>query len=195
MPDGPTLTHLLDQIDEAAIGEKVSVQNILDQIGDRSIMPVVLAIALVLVSPISGIPGFSTLSAFVILMVMVQALLPNRSLWLPRILRDRCVRSDRVQKAVMWLRKPTAWIDRHSHPRLRILTSGPLRWLTLVLCMLVPVMWPFMEFIPFLTSIGASAVALMSFGLLTRDGLYVIWGYGVVACLGTVILWALQAGT
>ncbi|MEP1962527.1 exopolysaccharide biosynthesis protein [Tateyamaria sp.] len=195
MPDGPTLTHLLDQIDEAAIGEKVSVQNILDQIGDRSIMPVVLAIALVLVSPISGIPGFSTLCAFVILMVMVQALMPHRSLWLPKVLRDRCVRSDRVHKAVTWLRKPAAWIDRHSHPRLRILTSGPLRWLTLVLCMLVPVMWPFMEFIPFLTSIGASAVALMSFGLLTRDGLYVIWGYGVVACLGTVILWALQAGT
>ena len=195
MPDVSTLTHLLDQIDEAATGEKVSVQDILDQIGDRSIMPVVLAIALVLVSPISGIPGFSTLCALVILMVMVQAVIPNKSLWLPPFLRNRQVRANRLQRAVSWLRRPAAWIDRHSHPRLRILTSGPLRGLTLLLCMLVPIMWPFMEFIPFLTSIGAAAVALMSFGLLTRDGLYVIWGYAVVGCLAAAILWAIQAGT
>lgn len=195
MTDTPTLGDLLDRIDKAAVGEKVSVQDILNQIGDQSIMPVVLAIALVLVSPISGIPGISTLSAIVIVLLMLQAFFQRKHLWLPSFLCNRRVRSDRLHNAVSWLRKPAAWIDRHSHPRLRILTSGPLRWLTMLCCLLVPMLWPFLELVPFLTSIAASAVALMAFGLLTRDGLYVLFGYGIVGGLGAAILWVVQAGT
>lgn len=195
MADDVTLTDLLHRIDAAAAGDNVSVQDVLDRIGDRSIMPVVLVIALLLVSPLSGIPGMPTLSTIVIVMVMVQALIGRDHLWLPPVLRNRHVRSDRLHRAVGWLRKPAAWIDRHSHPRLRVLTSGPLRWLTLALCLLVPLIWPMLELLPFVTSIGAGAVALMSFGLMTRDGLYVLGGYVVVGGMAAMILWLVQAGT
>ncbi len=195
MPDDRALTHLLDKIEKAATGETVSVQNILDQIGDQSMMPVVLAISLLLVSPLSGIPGFSTLSALVIVTVMVQTVAGRHHLWLPPFLRNRRVRSERLHTAVGWLRKPAAWIDRHSHPRLRILTAGPLRWLTLVLCLVVPMIWPVLELVPFVTSIGAGAVALMSFGLITRDGLYVVGGYAVVAGMASAVVALIQAGT
>ena len=42
MADDVTLTDLLHRIDAAAAGDNVSVQDVLDRIGDRSIMPVVL---------------------------------------------------------------------------------------------------------------------------------------------------------
>ncbi|MEL6451573.1 MAG: exopolysaccharide biosynthesis protein [Pseudomonadota bacterium] len=193
--DHLTLTHLLDDLEEAATGQAVSVQDVLDQIGDRSIMPVVLAIALLLVSPLSGIPGLPTLSCIIILLVMAQALAGRRHLWLPTVLRNRKVKADRLQRAVDWMRKPAAFIDRHSHPRLRILTFGPLRWVTMLACTLVPLVWPFLELLPFVTSFGAGAVALMSFGLLTRDGLYILLGYGVVGAMAGVALWLIQAGT
>lgn len=187
--------QLLDRIDNAALNEHVSVQDVLDHVGDRSMIPIVLVISLVLVSPISGIPGLSTLSALVILLVMGQALLQREKLWLPGFLCNRRVRSDRLHKAVNWLRKPAAWVDRNTHARFHILTSGPLRWLTLGLCMLVPMIWPFFELVPFTATIGASAVALMSFGLLTRDGLYVLAGYGVVGIIAAGLLWLLQIGS
>lgn len=192
--DDQTLGHLLDGLDQAAQGDVVSVQDVLDQIGDRSIMPVVLVIALMLVSPLSGIPGLPTLSSVIILIVMGQALLRREHLWLPSILRNRAVRADRLQRAARWMRRPAAWIDQHAHRRLVVVTLGPLRWLSLLVCMLVPMIFPFLELLPFVTSIGALAVALISFGLLVRDGLYVLLGYCVIACMGGAIAWLVQAG-
>jgi len=189
-----TLTRLLDRLEEAGTGDAVSVQDILDATGERSIMPVVLAIALILVSPLSGIPGLPTLSAIVILLVMGQAVFRRQHLWLPGFLRNRRIRRARYVRAIQWMRRPAAWIDRHSHPRLRILTVGPLRWLTLLVCMCVPLVWPFLELLPFVTSFGAGALALMTFGLFTRDGLYVLWGYFVVGCMAGAMLWLVQAG-
>lgn len=195
VPDSAVLTQLLDRIDRAAVAEYVTVQDVLDSVGNRSMMPIVLVISVILISPISGIPGLSTLSALVILTVMTQALLQRDQLWLPGFLRNRRMRSDRLHKAVAGLRKPAAWVDRNTHSRFHILTSGPLRWLTLGLCMLVPMIWPFFELVPFTATIGASAVALMSFGLLTRDGLYVLAGYCVVGIIAAGLFWLLQVGT
>lgn len=186
---------LLDRLETAGNDTTVSVQDILDAMGDRSITPIVLAISLILVSPLSGIPGLPTLSAIVILLVMGQAVMRRRYLWLPTFLRKRTVRRARYSKAIDWMRKPAMWIDRHSHPRLRILTVGPLKLLTLMSCMVVPMIWPFLELLPFVTSFGAGAVALMTFGLITRDGLYVLLGYLVVAGKASAVLWLLQAGT
>ena len=183
LTEDQTLGHLLDQMDMAADGTEVSVQDVLDQIGDRSIMPVVLVIALALISPLSGIPGVPTISAIIILLIIGQSLAGRQHLWLPGFLRNRCVRADRMEKAVAFLRRPAAWVDRRSAVRLRILTSGPWRFVTLIACMVVAMIWPFLELIPFMTTIGATAVAFMSFGLLTRDGLYVLYGYGVGALL------------
>lgn len=189
------LTHLLDQLEAAGEGDTVSVQDILDATGDRSITPIVLAISLVLVSPLSGIPGLPTLSAIVILLIMGQALFRRKHLWLPPMLRNRRLGRDRYTKAIHWMRTPAAWIDMHSHPRLRILTVGPLRWLTLLVCMCVPMVWPFLELLPFVTSFGAGALALMTFGLFTRDGVYVVMGYAVVGGMAAGVVWLLQTGT
>ena len=190
-----TLCDLLDRLETAGTGDTVTVQEILDATGDNSIMPVVLAIALILVSPLSGIPGLPTLSALVILLLMAQAIMQRKHLWLPAVLCSRRVARDRYTRALERMRRPAAWIDRHSHPRLRILTLGPLRLLTLLMCMAVPTVWPFLELLPFVTSFGAGALALMSFGLITRDGLYVLAGYLVVGGMATLGVQLVQAGT
>ncbi|MEM6340940.1 MAG: exopolysaccharide biosynthesis protein [Pseudomonadota bacterium] len=178
-----TLTRLLDLMDEAATAPSVSVRDLLERIGEQSILPLVLAVSIIIVSPISGIPGVPTISALILLTLMMQVVLQRRHIWLPGFILRREINGPRLQKAITWLRKPGAWFDRHSKPRFLLLTAGPLRWLTLTICMAVPLAWPFLELLPMVTSFGAGAISLMAFGLLTRDGLYVLAGYIVVATM------------
>ncbi len=188
--DDKTLTHLLDAIDDAADGTVVSVRDIMAAIGDRSIMPVVLAVSILIVSPLSGIPTVPTLSSVILLILMGQAFGRRRHLWLPDILLRRELASARVRTATGWLRKPCAWLDAHSRPRLRSLTSGVLRPLTLVVCMLTAVTFPFLEILPFVSSFCAGAIAMIAFGVITRDGLWVLAGYVQVAVLASFAVWA-----
>lgn len=178
--DDKALTHLLDGVEHAARGKTVSVDNLMEEFGDRAITPFILIIALLLVSPISGIPGVPTVSAIVIVTLSVQALFGRRRLWLPGWLRRSELDSHRVRKAVDWMRKPCAFVDRHSRARLRYLATGPMRYITLVVCVLIPLTWPLLELLPFFTSFGAGTIALLALGLFTRDGVYVLAGYAIV---------------
>ena len=174
------LTHLLDGVAHAARGDTVSIADVIEEFGDRAITPFILLIALLLVSPLSGIPGTPTIAAVLIVTLSTQALFGRRRLWLPQKLLNVRLSSQRVLKAVDWMRKPCAWVDRHSHARLRFLTAGPMRWITLLICVVIPLTWPLLEILPFFTSFGAGTISLMSLGLITRDGIYVLAGYGVV---------------
>jgi hypothetical protein len=188
-PGDKTLTHLLDAIDHAAEGSVVSVRDILVAIGDRSIMPLVLAVSILIVSPLSGIPSVPTMSSMILLVLMGQAFGKRRHLWLPEILLRRELAAHRVKTATGWLRRPCAWLDAHSRPRLRVLTSGVLRPLTLAVCMLTAATFPFLEILPFVSSFCAGAIAMIAFGVITRDGLWVLAGYVQVAALACVAVW------
>ena len=179
--DEYTLDFLLNSIDRAAEREAVSVQDVLHEIGDRSITPLILIVALLLVSPLSGIPGVSTLAAVTIIILAVQAVKGKRSLWLPGFLLRREVAGERLSSCVRYLRRPCAFVDRRCRPRLQALTTGPMRFMTLLTVAIIPIGWPFMEVVPMMSSIGAATVALLVFGLFTRDGLFVLLGYLSIA--------------
>lgn len=187
------LTDLLDRVAKAAgKAERVSIRDVLAELGDRSITPVILVIAVILISPISGIPGAPTISGCLIVILAVQALIERRHLWLPDILLRRKVSGERLVRMVAWLRRPCRFVDRHTRPRLTVLTRGVARQITLVACVVIPLGWPLLEVLPFVTSTGALTVALLVFGLFTRDGLYVLGGYGmIVLTLGGTLLFLL----
>ncbi|MFD2738305.1 exopolysaccharide biosynthesis protein [Sulfitobacter aestuarii] len=172
-----SLTDLLERLEHAAEHDTVSMSDILDEFGDRAITPFILLIALLLISPISGIPGVPTLSAVALVILAVQALRGQRRLWLPDFLLRREVAGPRLRKSAHWLRRPAAFVDRHTRPRLRMLATGMMRFLTLLAIMIIPLAWPALELLPMVTSVGALTVFLLAFGLFTRDGLYVLLGY------------------
>ncbi len=176
-----TLMHLLDSVTHAAKDEQVAVRDVLHEFGDRAITPFILLIALLLVSPLSGIPGTPTVAAIMIVTLSVQALYGRRRLWLPQWVLGLRMRSAHVRRAVEWMRRPCAFVDRHHAPRLQFLTVGPMRAVTLLICVIIPLGWPLLEVLPFVSSLGAGTVSLLSFGLFTRDGIYVLAGYCVVA--------------
>lgn len=179
--DEHTLAYLLDSMERAAENEAVSINDVLHEIGDRAITPLILIVALLLVSPLSGIPGVSTMAALIIILLAVQAVTGRRRLWLPKFLLCREVAGHRLGGCVRFLRRPCTFVDGRCKPRLQLLTTGAMRFVTLVVVTIIPLGWPFMEVLPMMSSLGAGTVALLVFGLFTRDGLFVLLGYICVA--------------
>ncbi|MCA0041971.1 exopolysaccharide biosynthesis protein [Celeribacter litoreus] len=172
---------------------RVSVDAIFDEIGHASFAPAVLVPALILVSPISGIPGFPTFGAIIIFLFAFQAVLGTDHLWLPEFIRRRHLPSEKVQKALDWLEKPANWIDERTETRLSFLAKRPWHRLTYLLMVLIAITIPALELLPLVTSAACTAISLMALGLMVRDGLLVLLGYlSIGAFAGLVIVLSQQ---
>lgn len=189
MSEPRTLGELLDAIAPGSHKDDVSVADILAEFGARSFAPVILVPALLLVSPLSAIPGMPTAAGLIIVTVALQWIFARDHLWLPSVLLHRKLSAGKVARAVAWLRGPTGWVDRHSHSRLRVLTMPPLSLLPKLSIILVAASWPALELLPMVTSIGAFAVSLLAFGMMTRDGAYLAAGYGFIGAVVALIIW------
>ena len=183
--DAPeSLDALLDALSEAGDEDgEVALGDILQAVGGRSFTPVVLAVAVLLISPISGVPGVPTVAAAVLLVIAAQALARRDHLWFPGVLLRRKISHERYLNGIHWLRRPCGWVDRHSHPRLQALVRGPGGTVSWLCCGLIPVSWPVLELLPMFTSLGAVAIALIAFGLLAGDGLYAALGYSLTGAV------------
>ena len=181
-----SLTGVLAALRLAAHGDDLSVQDMLTEIGDRSFATALLVPALILVSPISGIPGTPTIGAIIVILIVAQWIAGRDHLWLPDFVTRRRVSSVRMRRALTWFDRPAAFLDRHTAPRLSLLTTGPLAVLPLLTVLAIAATWPLLELLPFVTTLGAFAVSLFAFGLMTRDGAYVVLGYLFVGGLAAL---------
>jgi hypothetical protein len=183
------LTDLLDRVALAAHDrDRVPLRDIMHRLGDASITPAILVVSVLLISPLSGVPGIPTISAFLVITLSVQALLGRDQAWLPDFLLRRTLPAHKLTRALGWLRRPCAFVDRNTRPRLMILTRGVMRRVTLLACTVIPLGWPVLELVPFVATTGGLTVGLLVFGLFTRDGLFVLGGYGMIALtLGTAV--------
>ena len=177
------LTCVEDACGEA---ETVTCRAILDQIGQRSFGAVLLLPALVVVSPLSGIIGLPSTAAAIILMICVQMLLGRKEAWVPRAVTSRSMSCRRVQKALGFLRPMARFTDRLLRPRLRILTEGAGTRCVAFACILLAVMMPPLELVPFATSLLAAVITLFGLALVANDGLMAVLGYALtLAALGS----------
>lgn len=183
------LTDILKALDGTTSSACVSVADLVKSLGQRSFTPVILAVAVLMISPLSGVPTFPTISATIICLISAQALLGRRQLWLPEFIMRRELSGHMLHKALTWLERPSRWADRHAHRRLAALATGPARMLGFAACFLIPLGWPVLELLPFVTSIGASIIALIAFGLLTRDGVFVMAGYVSALAVAGIATW------
>lgn len=182
------LTELLESIAPAVEGEKVSLGEIVDATGEQSVSAFLLLVALIMVSPISGIPGSPTIAGVLYLLSGAQMLLSRRSLWLPHRLRRIALPADRVRRALDWLRGPLRRIDPVIRTRFTILTDRPLRLVAIACCIGIAVIMPVMELLPFASSFASGAIALFATGLMARDGVFILLGYATVAVLAGLAL-------
>jgi hypothetical protein len=189
------LVDILDALDDAARGGDVSVGDVLREIGVRSFSPLILIPAMILVSPLSGIPGVPTIGALFMLLVVTQKLMGRPHVWLPRWLKARCIRSDRLARATAWLRRPAAWIDGRTQRRMALLVSRGANILTLVVIAAICALLPFLEILPMVTSVFATGITFFAIGLMARDGMFTLIGYGWTGLAAAMLWWLVAAAT
>jgi len=192
-PPNDNLTRLLDRIEAETGDGAVSVRDVLAILGPRAFTPMLLVPSLVLVSPASAIPGVPSLLSLLVGLVALQMLLGHERIWLPRLLLDRALDASRVTRILRALRGPVAWIDPMINERLTWLADKPGNIPALMICATVAFFMPLIEFVPFLTSILAAAIALFATGMFARDGIFMLTGYGLVSGGAVLVTQAVQA--
>lgn len=177
-----TLGEILDQLDmanEGADGQTVSLEEIREVVGHRAFGPFLLVVGLLALTPIGVIPGVPTTLAVIVVLMGVQMLLGLRGLWLPGFVLHRSVAQDKLAKSVRFLRPVARATDKVFRPRLTIFTDQVALHVMAATCVLLGLIIPPLEFVPFAVTIPALALILLGLGLITRDGLLALAGFAV----------------
>ncbi|MGM8225377.1 exopolysaccharide biosynthesis protein [Cellvibrio sp. ARAG 10.3] len=168
----------------------------LDQLlGDRSFGFLLLLFALPNSIPLVGIPGVSTVTGIVLIVIAIQMIGGLRRLYLPERIQRRSFSGTGfkklIQRAAPWLAK----LERGLKPRWPWLTSSRAeRWLggvCLLLALLLILPIPFGNFFP------GFAVVLLALGLIEKDGVFIVAGLAMtvvsVIALGGLV-WTIITG-
>ncbi len=175
-----TVLDIVDRLDRAAEPDRVTVAHVLRAFGASAFLPVMMLPALLVVSPLSGIPFFSSLCGLTIALVAAQMLLGRRRLWVPEMIRRREIAGARLRDGAGRLRGLADWMDRHTHGRLAGLAGRGFHGVVLAACLVAGLSMPFLEIVPFSSSVLGLAVLLFCTGLLSGDGLFVLAGFAVL---------------
>ncbi len=172
MSEKQTLLHTIDGVKAQAQDDSVSVGELTDALGKQGMLPLVLFPALVAATPLSGIPGLSAFCGILIALFSFELIFGFRNAYLPSRLRRQTIDGSKLRTAIDKLRPPLGWLDRHTHDRLDFLFHRPVIWVPQIMCLLTGLMMPFLEFIPFSSSIAAIGVCFLVLAMLTRDGVF-----------------------
>ena len=182
------LEQLLERLGDAK-GDRgrVTVDAMLDEIGHRSFGPLILFAGLVTLSPIGDIPGVPSIIAVFVVLICGQMLAGRKYFWLPQWLLKRSVSQKRFDKALGWLQRPAAWVDRLIRPRLAAVTGVAGRRAIAVTCLIIGLALPLMDFVPFSASGGGTALTAFGLAVIAHDGVLAILAFaattGVLAAV------------
>lgn len=168
--------------------ERVSVAELLVGFGRVSFVPLLIVPAFIVVSPLSGIPFLPTTLGLVIGLIALQMAARRRHLWLPGFLQRRTLSGHRLARAVARARPVARWIDRHTRRRLGLFIVEPAATLARLACAACGLAMPFLELVPFSSSILAAAVLLFAVGFLAEDGLFIVLAVCLMAAAAAIPL-------
>lgn len=181
MPDREveSLDEVLDRILRAARKhDPVSVEEVMDAIGRRSFGALLLVAGLVVLVPIIGdIPTVPTLMALFVLLISIQLLARRRYFWLPSWLRRRSLDAHTLLKAVEKSRPTARFVDRLIQPRLTFFIAGPASHAIAAACLVIALVMPPLELIPFSANIAGLALCLFGLAQIGRDGLLALLAF------------------
>lgn len=167
--------EILDCLDELADeNEEVSAQQVMEAFGTRTFGPAIMVPALLEITPVGAIPGVPTFLATIVILVAAQKMIGRKSLWLPGIIGRRCVSAEKLDKSVDKLRPIARFLDKYFHGRLEWMTRAPFSHVAAGIVCLLCLTVPFLEVLPFASSVPMLAIAGFGLAVLVRDGLLMI---------------------
>lgn len=189
MPDTP---HNLEQMLEHIAGltsdnDRLSMRQVVESVGSRSFGPMLLIMGITLFSPLSGIPGMAVFAGLFVMLIAVQMLVGRKNFWLPAFILDRSVPQDKLVKAINWVKPTARRIDRLIKPRLNFMLHPSSTYLIAGLCVTVAAALPFLELVPFSSSIVGLALAILGLALVAHDGLLVLIAVAFIITAGSLL--------
>ncbi len=147
---------------------------------------------------VPGLYGVPQVVGLIVILLAGQMLVGREEPWLPRwFLNLRC-KGSWLKAMADFAETKLGWIDRLSRPRLRRFADGPGEKLAAVFMILATVT----IVMPLTNTIPSIALALLSVGLIQRDGLFVLAGCAVttvwltlLGALGTGLLMGAEWAT
>ncbi|MDP2409752.1 MAG: exopolysaccharide biosynthesis protein [Pseudolabrys sp.] len=164
----------------------VSVGDLTDALGSRSFGPLLLVPSLILITPLSGIPGAPTTGAIIIVLVAAQMVFGNSKVWLPEFVRQRTLRRSRLNAVAKKLKPAARFVDRITSRRMVFLTHRPFSLLLVIPCIVLALAMPPLEIVPMTSTILASGIFLLALALTAQDGLLGL--ISLVLTVGAVVL-------
>lgn len=174
------ISEILIKLEHISSQDSVSLGEMLQAFGRTSFLPAIMVPALLVISPLSGIPFFSSTCGICIVIISAQMVMHRDHLWLPQSLNRARFDGSRLQTAIHPLRPVGVWFDNHSRKRFRVLMRRPARKILQVLCLICGALMPIFEVVPFSSSVLGAAVLTFAVALIARDGL--------IALLGAILL-------
>lgn len=182
-----TLEELLDEITEAAAHrDRISIGHVFEVVGQRSFGPLLLIPGLIAFSPLSGVPGIPTIVGVMVLLITSQILVGRREIWLPQFVLRRSISRARFDQAIGIVRRAARFADRLIKPRFSFLLGGATKYAIATFFLLLSLVAPLLEFLPFVISGVGAALTAFGLALLANDGLLALFALAV--CVAMVMV-------
>lgn len=181
-----SVSEVLERLEQMGNGGDATVKELLSAFGETSFVPMLMVPAILLISPLSGIPFFSSICGITIALVALQMVVRRKHLWLPGFVERRRIKGPQLQAGMRRLRWFGQWLDRHSRRRLGVLVRPPVGLLVQALPVAAGLIVPFLEALPFSSSLIGAATLCFAISFLARDGLFVVSGL-IFLCISASI--------
>ncbi|SDQ87434.1 exopolysaccharide biosynthesis protein [Brevundimonas sp. 374] len=190
------VTRLLRRLADDGGDAGLTLHEIRDRLDERAYGLLILLLSIPCLVP--GLYGVPQVVGLIVILLAGQMLVGREEPWLPRWLLNLRSKGSWLKAMADFAETKLGWIDRLSRPRLRRFADGPGEKLAAVFMILATVT----IVMPLTNTIPSIALALLSVGLIQRDGLFVLAGCAVttvwltlLGALGTGLLMGAEWAT
>lgn len=172
----------------------LTLAEIVNLLGNNGLLLFAALLSIIFLIPVS-IPGFSTVFGVIIFFIGLSYLL-NKRLWIPNYMKTKTLSAEKLSKS---LNKGLKWfhfLEKISTPnRFNIIINNKVVNKINAFLVLVGALFLMLPFglMPFSNTLPALIILFLSIGILQKDGIIVLLGYGSV--LGTFIYFGLFFST
>lgn len=177
------LSALLAEIAGGPEDDRISIGDLLAALKRRALGALIFIFAVPVALPLP--PGVSTVFGAPLLFLTAQLMLGMKP-WLPKFITNRSLKRGEFKRIISAV---APWLHRAEsvmRPRLSFVGQRPFVYLLGLMCLILSIIL-FLP-IPLGNMLPALAVAIISLGLLARDGLWMLIGLAV-GVLAIVIVW------
>ncbi|HQZ12708.1 MAG TPA: exopolysaccharide biosynthesis protein [Devosia sp.] len=177
------LSAILSSIACAQDRERISIGDLLDALRHRALGALMFIFAVPTALPMP--PGVSAVVGAPLLFLSAQLMLGMKP-WLPKLITDRSLSRVDFEKVVTVV---TPWLARAEgimRPRMTFLAAKPSVYVIGLLCLILSIIL-FLP-IPLGNMLPSIAIAIMSLGLLERDGVWIVLGF-VTGIVSIFVVW------